>query len=209
MRKYTKKSIQYLTKGEKKKLGELDFFFEAVLDQKDKNKAARDFLIFKMMYFHALRCGEVVKIKLGDLDFDRNRIYIAATKEGEAGNEFLNPDEKKLILEYLEIRPKDKTDFLFISEINTKKKKGGPLGRQRINTLFKELAQKAGLPENKQHPHALRHSWAVHCANSGDFNIEEVQKFLRHKSSRTTAIYFKILEEKKIELQERAFERLR
>jgi len=193
MRKYNKKSIQYLNKEE------LDNFFQAVLEQKNQKKAKRDFLIFKMIYFHGLRCSEVIKIRLTDLDLENDKIYIEATKKGKFGNEFLNPVEKDLILDYLEIRPEDKTDFLFISS------DGGQIGRQHINTLFVEFSSKAGIPEDKRHPHTLRHTLAVNCANAG-FQLLEVQAFLRHKSSKTTEIYFQILEEKKRELQKKAFQ---
>jgi len=79
-----------------------------------------------MIYFHGLRCSEVIKIRLTDLDLEKNKIYIEATKKGKFGNEFLNPLEKDLILDYLEICPEDKTDFLFISN------DGGQIGRQHI-----------------------------------------------------------------------------
>ena len=189
-----KKPIKYLTKIE------LDKFFETIANSNNKFKQ-RDFLIFKMVYFHALRCSELIKIKLSDLDFETNKIYIEATKNGKYGNEFLNPYEKDLILEYLEIRPKDKTDFLFISD------NGGSLGRQRINTLFGEYAKLADLPKDRRNPHTLRHSLAVHCANK-KFKLLEVQSFLRHKSPRTTEIYFQILEDRRIELQGEAFLKL-
>lgn len=195
MRKYSKESIQYLSKEE------LDKLFEVILAQKNKQKAKRDIAIFNLTYFHGLRCSEVIKIKLSDLNFENNTIYIEATKKGKFGKEFLNPVEKSLILDYLEIRPEDDSDFLFIS------KKGGNLERKRINSLFVEFAKIAGLPESKQHPHTLRHSLAVHCANK-DFKLLEVQAFLRHKTARTTEIYFQILEEKKIELQGLAFLKL-
>jgi len=194
-RKYTKKSIQYLTKEE------LESFFRVILEQGNKKKAKRDFLIFKMMYFHALRCSELVKIRIDDLDLENDKIYIEATKKGKFGNEFLNPVEKELILDYLKIRRQSKTDFLFISRT------GKQINRKRINELFVEFAQKAELPENKHHPHTLRHSLAVHCANAG-FKLVEVQAFLRHKSSKTTEIYFQILEETKLELQKVAFTKL-
>ena len=195
MRKYNKKSIQYLNKLE------LENFFKAILAQKNQKKAKRDFLIFKMIYFHALRCSELVKIRLTDLDLENDKIYIEATKKGKFGNEFLNPIEKNLILDYLEIRPEDETDFLFVSS------DGGGLGRQHINTLFVEFSSKAGISENKQHPHVLRHTLAVNCANAG-FELVQVQAFLRHKSSKTTEIYFQILEETKLELQREAFLKL-
>lgn len=201
MRKYNKKSIQYLNKEE------LENFFKAILAQKNQKKAKRDFLIFKMIYFHALRCSEVVKIRLTDLDLENDKIYIEATKKGKFGNEFLNPIEKSLILEYLEIRPKDETNFLFISDTNRKNKKGGQIGRQQINTLFVEFSKKAGIGEDKQHPHVLRHTLAVNCANAG-FELVQVQAFLRHKSSKTTEIYFQILEETKLKLQREAFLKL-
>lgn len=195
MRKYNKKSIQYLNKLE------LENFFKAILEQKNQKKAKRDFLIFKMIYFHALRCSELVKIRLTDLDLENDKIYIEATKKGKFGNEFLNPIEKNLILDYLEIRPEDETDFLFVSS------DGGQIGRQHINTLFVEFSSKAGISENKRHPHVLRHTLAVNCANAG-FELVQVQAFLRHKSSKTTEIYFQILEETKLELQREAFLKL-
>jgi site-specific recombinase XerD len=54
---------------------------------------------------------------------------------------------------------------------------------------MKHYAGKAKLPEDKSHWHTLKHSIAVHLAESGA-DVKELQNYLGHKKIDSTMVYF-------------------
>jgi len=199
MRSYKKGAIQYLSEEELK-----EFFcqIEKEIEQRPSEiLPKRNLAIFKTIFFHALRSIELVRMKMSDFDFENNRIFIIGAKKGKQGREVLDPRIKKLILGYRQLlKPENsQKDILFISE------KGGVLSTKAIWEAFQKYAILANLPAHKRHPHTLRHTFAMKCANKGKMKIEEVQALLRHKSRKTTEVYFQILEERKLEFQEEVF----
>lgn len=181
---------------------ELKTFFETVQNSKRKHKN-RNFLIFKMIFFHGLRRCECVAIRMKDVDFEENTIYIEGRKGGRRGDEVLNPIEKDLILEYLKSLDFEKTknDYLFHSQ------KGQKISEKTIAADYAKYAKMAKLERAKRHIHCLRHSLAVFMADKG-FAQEETQALLRHTDIKTTQKYYKIGKERKFKIQNRVFESL-
>ena len=184
-------TIKYLTTTEVEKL------LSKITDPRDK-------AMFGLMYFLALRCTELVNLKIEDLRLEDNRIFIRAAKSGVSGEYVLTKDCKKFIKDYLPIRDAKikkmrlDTSILFISN------KGGKLSTRQIERLFKQYCIKARIKdETKHHPHTLRHSIAVHMADSGT-PVEVVQIHLRHRKIDNTMIYFQITSKRRHEMQEQA-----
>jgi site-specific recombinase XerD len=96
------------------------------------------------------------------------------------GEPLLN--ELRALREWLKLRTVDGSDFLFTSQ------KGGRLDRSQFFRLFKAVATEAGLPAEKRHPHALKHSLASHLV-SANVNLALVQRQLGHKSIGSTMRY--------------------
>jgi hypothetical protein len=65
---------------------------------------------------------------------------------------------------WLRKRPADGSDYLFTSQ------KGGRLCRTQFFRNFQTVAQSAGLPAEKRHPHVLKHSLASHLV-AGNANL--------------------------------------
>lgn len=65
------------------------------------------------------------------------------------------------------------SDYLFLSQ------KGGRLSRVQFFRVFRACAEPAGLPAQKSHPHALKHSLATHL-------ISGVKQCLGHKAIGST-----------------------
>jgi type 1 fimbriae regulatory protein FimB len=170
------------------------------------------------MYLYGLRISEATGIKLEDIRLNDNRIFIRASKNGISGEQVLTKQSKKYLIPWLEERKEivskkkiggvkmnsvsnfDNTsdkDILFIS------KKGNRLDNSQVFRLFKDYAKKARIPEDKRHPHVLRHSIAVHMAEDG-VPVEYVQQHLRHRKIDNTMVYFQITNKKRHEMQEKA-----
>lgn len=68
-----------------------------------------------------------------------------------------------------------------------------PFSRVHYFRLFRKYAKRAGLPAHKWHPHSLKHSIAMHTIHSA--GIENVRKYLGHKSIASTGEYLKVTDE--------------
>jgi integrase/recombinase XerD len=78
--------------------------------------------------------------------------------------------------------------YLFVSQ------KGSKLSRSQFHRIVKRYAQRAGLDPNIS-AHWLRHQRASDLANSGQFTISQVQKFMRHSNVQTTSGYIHVVDE--------------
>lgn len=154
-----------------------------------KKKGAREFAMILTAYRHGLRASEVCNIRLDDLDLKNGSLIVARLKgslrtiqalAGHRGEPLL--DEQKAVRDWLRQRPNDGSDFLFVSQ------KGGRLDRTQFFRLFRAIAADAGLPLEKQHPHALKHSLATHLV-SANVNLALVKQALGHKSINSTMRY--------------------
>lgn len=173
---------------------DVELFFKKIHTLRDK-------AIFSAMYFYALRAGEVRLLNLEDIDLNNGRIFIHALKSGVSGQFLLNPTVKKHIKAYLEqerIKQRTTQKTLFLSQ------KGSGITPTQIYRLFKKYAKKAKFSSDKQHPHVLRHSLAVHLAEAGS-SIYEVKEFLRHRRIANTEIYFMITNKTRMERQREVF----
>jgi site-specific recombinase XerD len=66
--------------------------------------------------------------------------------------------------------------------------KGGKLDRTQFFRVFQMVAQLAGLPVDKRHPHVLKHSLASHLV-AGNVNLALVRQALGHRSINSTMQY--------------------
>lgn len=146
----------------------------------------RDRAILEVIYGCGLRIGELVKLDLGDLDFEAEilRVQGKGDKErivplGQAAAEAL---KAYLDLERPRIGAKERASrAVFLNH------RGGRLGSRGIRNLLNKYAAAAGLRE-AVHPHMLRHSYATHLLDHGA-DLRVVQELLGHARLSTTQIY--------------------
>lgn len=168
------KPLTYLSKEE------VERFFRAI-----PHTNVRDHLLFELIYRHGLRRAEAARLRLEDLSKDR--IWITRLKHGVSGEYPLHPRTQKLLAEYAAKRADDTCPYLLRSRQNGAK----PLATTTIYAAFRGYAAAADLPADKQHPHVLRHSIAVHLMNAG-VDAADVQDWLGHASIATTMIYAQV-----------------
>ena len=168
MMPWSERTIKYLTQDELKQ------FFDVIEDKRDKS-------IFALIYHYGLRVSEATLIKLSDVDFQRNRIYIYRKKGSISGEWILRADDRKLLREYLGVR-KDNGEALFTG-------REGNLSAIRIAQLFKQYVKEARL-DRSYSVHCLKHSLATHMLDNGE-DIITVADHLGHRNIQNTTVYAK------------------
>lgn len=147
-----------------------------------------DALLFDLMYHYGLRREEATLIRrehVGD------RIWITRVKGGISREYPIFKRTRSLLWTYLSRRGDDDNPYLFPSP----QTKGVPLSVSWIYERFRTYAVAARLPENRRHPHVLRHSIAVHLMNAG-WDAADVKDWLGHVSIASTLIYARISDQR-------------
>ncbi len=154
-----------LTKEEVKKL------IDSIENKKHK-------LIVKLLYSSGLRLGELVNLKVGNLELNENIGWVRGGK-GKKDRMFLISE--KLSQELSELtKGRKNEEFLFVG-------RKGRMSERNVQKIIYLAAKKAGI-EKPVHPHVLRHSFATHLLESGE-NIRKIQELLGHSNISTTQIY--------------------
>jgi site-specific recombinase XerD len=154
-----------------------------------RSRSVRDWAMILLAYRHGMRVSEVCGLKLADADLKSESVSIRRLKGSlhtvqplyrHKGQPLL--DEVNALRAWQRARNGDGSDFLFTSQ------KGGHLHRSQFFRVFQACADAAGLPPEKRHPHALKHSLASHLV-AGNVNLALVKQCLGHKTIGSTMKY--------------------
>jgi site-specific recombinase XerD len=148
-------------------------FFRAIPSLKQRT-------ILMLAYGAGLRVGEVVQLRLADIDRQRRVIRVQQGKGKKDRYTMLSPALLEMLDRYLwAARPED---LLF-----TTRRPDRPITRSTVQRYCLAARQAAGL-DKRISPHTLRHSFATHLLEAGT-DLRVIQVLLGHASPRTTAIY--------------------
>jgi len=138
--------------------------------------------VVSLLYSAGLRRGELLNLKLEDIDSQRMVITIKNGKGNKDRQTILSESVlKDLRIYYIAWKPKE---YLF-EGVN-----GGQYTATSILNIIKKAAKKAGIKKNIT-PHMLRHSFATHLLESGT-DLRYIQVLLGHNSTRTTEVYTQV-----------------
>lgn len=159
---------------------------EELFDACDLNKSLgiRDRLILEMLYATGIRVGELVNIKVKDIDRSSRKILILGKGNKERIVEYGDYCSEILDLylndAYNSLNIKS-SDYLFLN------KNGGVLTERGVRYILDKIIDKTSLNKNIS-PHMIRHSFATHLLNEG-CDLLTVQKLLGHESISATQVY--------------------
>jgi len=171
-------------------------------------RSLRDWAMILLAYRHGMRASEVCGLKLADAEMKSESLSIRRLKGSlhtvqplyrHKGQPLL--DEANALRAWLRARNGDGSDLLFTSQ------KGGRLHRSQFFRLFQSCAEAAGLPPEKRHPHALKHSLATHLI-AGNVNLALVKQCLGHKAIGSTMKYVSVSNSQATEAAQAALMRL-
>ena len=132
-----------------------------------------------MIYSAGLRLGEMLNLKLGDIDSETMKIHIRQNKGKMDRDIMLSENVLKLLREYNKLyKPKE-----YIIEGQY----GGRYSPTSVQNIFKTAFKKVSIKKSVT-VHSLRHSFATHLLEEGT-DIRYIQELLGHKKLETTQIY--------------------
>ena len=135
-------------------------------------------IIVSILYSTGMRRGEIVNIRLQDIDFDRRQIRINGGKGKKDRVTLLSEHMSSGLQHYIDqYNPK----YWLIENVNRTKYSDNSVGK-----VVRDLSRKAGLKDVT--PHVLRHSFATHLMDNGT-DLRIIQSLLGHESIETTQIY--------------------
>ena len=135
--------------------------------------------IFTLLYSAGLRTGELLNLKISDIDSDRMQIRIEQGKGQKDRYSILSGKVLELLREYVkEYQPKK---YLFEGQ------NGGKYSASSIQALMRKHKKMCKI-NKKATPHTLRHSFATHLLDNGT-DTRFIQELLGHKHISTTQIY--------------------
>lgn len=148
----------------------------------------RDYAILLTAYNHALRISEVGMITMDDFKEAENRLYVKRVKEGYNNWYVMADDVRKAIKRWLVLRGKEPGP-LFVSRMYKSTQSG--IGKRQLDTIFKQYAEKGGLPEKHHNFHTLRHTCAVDMVSKG-VPLKNIQDWLGHTNIQSTMVYAEV-----------------
>lgn len=132
-----------------------------------------------------LRVGEVVRLKVSDIDSKRMNIRVTAGKGAKDRDTLLATTALEILREYVRrFRPKD---WLFPGDMQ-----GDHLSERSAQHIFEDAKKNAGITKPATF-HTLRHSFATHMLEDG-VDMRYIQELLGHRSIETTERYTHVTE---------------
>ncbi|NKB71379.1 MAG: tyrosine-type recombinase/integrase [Candidatus Latescibacteria bacterium] len=153
---------------------------EAVERMLDKVGNLKHRTLLIVMYSGGLRVGEIVRLRLEDIDFDRKMIHVRRGKGRKDRYTLLSELSVALVRSY--IREYQPVTWLFPGA-----RPGRHLTETSVQKVVRAARIKAGIPQQAT-SHTLRHSFATHLLDAG-VDLRYIQELLGHSSPKTTEIY--------------------
>jgi integrase/recombinase XerD len=149
-------------------------------------------VMLSLAYGCGLRAGEVVRLKVGDIDSAQKIIRIVQAKGRKDRNVMLPADILGLLRLWWKERPRHQDRDVAAAErwFFPGRNAGEALTTRQFARLFQETVKKAGITKPVT-LHSLRHSFATHLLERG-VDVRVIQALLGHDKLETTARYTRV-----------------
>jgi integrase/recombinase XerD len=153
----------------------------------------RDYAFLMLLAAYGLRAGEVVALRLEDIDWKKEILHVRHSKTGAESELPLVREAGEAVLSYLEnARPESKHRELFLQvRAPYRAYKQGSI----LNCVISARLKMAGInPRGRKGPHAFRHARAVSLLHA-TVPLKVIGDVLGHRSEKSTAVYLKLATE--------------
>ena len=150
-------------------------------------KLARDLAVISFFLDTGVRAGEFCKIKIGDINWEKNRVNVIRGKGNKSRTTFFGDRTKERLYEYLKYRDYNDNDYLFTHYYRNK-----PLSVSGAERIIKNIAQSSEIL--RLHPHLFRTSYVTNMISKG-VAPNVVKQLLGHASLETLEFYVDLSEQ--------------
>ena len=153
----------------------------------------RDYAFLMLLATYGLRAGEIVALRLEDIDWQKEILRVRHSKTGTVSELPLLREPGEAVLSYLEkARPESKRREVFLQlQAPYQAYKSGSI----LNCVIGARLKMAGItPRSRKGPHAFRHARAVSLLR-GAVPLKIIGDVLGHRSAESTAVYLKLATE--------------
>jgi integrase/recombinase XerD len=154
----------------------------------DRPVDIRDRAILLLFAVYGFRSGEVLHLRLGDINWETEIITLVRTKPRKFQQYPLTRQIGDAIIQYLrEVRPRSSRQEVFLSA----RPPFRPLTLGGFYDMTRARYEKLGITAGPRGPHSLRHACAGHLLAEG-FTLKEIGDHLGHRDPQSTRVYTKV-----------------
>lgn len=148
----------------------------------------RDLPMLMLCAIYGLRPSEVARLRLEDLDWERDQILVRRRKVNKAQVYPMVPQVGNAILRYLkEVRPRSAHREVFLTRVSPIR----PVTTNVLTRAARKPMLAMGIWSSKYGAYSLRHACATHLASQG-ISFKVIGDHLGHSSPNSTRIYAKV-----------------
>lgn len=133
-----------------------------------------------LLYSSGIRVGEMVRLRVADLDAERHLVHIRRGKGARDRYTLYSDAAAQAVERYIAFA--EPRVWLFEGS-----RKGRPISERSVQKVIAAAGRRAGV-RRRVTPHTLRHSFATHLLEQG-VDLRYIQELLGHASPATTQIY--------------------
>ena len=164
---------------------------QAIIEEKShlSGKGMRDYAMLLLLSIYGMRCGEVTRLRLKDIDWRDETIYLRRSKNGRPQVLPLLPIVGDAIIRYIkEVRFNDVKEERIFLKMDAPHH---PVGNQAVYHMVSAALKEKGVELRHYGAHSIRHACATRLINTGH-SMKEIADLLGHVQLNTTAIYAKV-----------------
>lgn len=159
-----------------------------ILDNVDTStvRGKRDYAILLLLVNYGLRPKEIAYLRLGDIDFNNNKIYIRERKSGDDLILPLTEEIKEAIFCYIKARCNNRDEIFLMSNAPHRQMSGA-----KISDMVNQYINRTSIRLDRKGAYIFRHSLAKHLLEQG-VDIVSIGSILGHKCISSTMQYLRV-----------------
>jgi site-specific recombinase XerD len=164
---------------------------ERIVSSCDLNSAVgkRDRAILLLLARMGLRAGDIVQLRLGDIDWEGATVELSGKGRREVRLPLTQEIGCALVAYLQDGRPRTDTDILFV---RSRAPFRAFASHSAVSVIVEKAMQRADITcQSRGAAHVLRHSAATSMLRQGA-SLQDIADILRHGSIETTQIYAKV-----------------
>lgn len=187
----TEMDLQFLERPKKDKKLPVILSKEEVIDLLRVTKNLKHRTILAMLYSGGLRIGELLSLRLQDIDLDRMQVHVKRAKGRKDRTVKLAQVMRPLLYNYVQTYA---PSFYLIEGTE-----GSVYSSSSVRAFLQKSCQLAKI-RKRVTPHTLRHSYATHMMDNG-VALRHIQELLGHAKPETTMVYTHVSQQDLLDVQ--------